>query len=274
VTRNAQDAANLLEALGIREPEDLDIEAIAEDRGATIRYRPLEGCEARLVGYRDRAVITVNSSSSRERQRFSAGHELGHWMRDRGQIAFQCEDRHFTREWSENNPETRANRFASDLLLPRFMFRPRARDLPITFAAVQELAAQFQMSLTATAIRLVEHGWLPCMLVCNTDEGRSWFVASSDVEGKLWPLACPGKTTVAAALQSGRVSKSPLDVKCSEWINHPRADRYWIKEDSLMLRNRTMLSLLWWEDEQQLLDQEAYDEHRSSERSDRKRNWD
>src|SRR5215471_9902800 len=138
MTCGSQSPEQILEELGIREPEDLDIEAISEYCGATINYKALEGCEARILGYRDRAIITVNLASSRERQRFSAGHELGHWMRDRGQLSFKCEDKSFVRNWSESSPETRANRFASDLLLPIAMFRPRARGLPVTFAAVRQ----------------------------------------------------------------------------------------------------------------------------------------
>ncbi len=58
-----QKPEQILADLGIREPEDLDIEAIAEYCGATIRYKPLYGCEARLVGYRERALITINANS-------------------------------------------------------------------------------------------------------------------------------------------------------------------------------------------------------------------
>lgn len=273
MSATAQTPSLILGELGIREPADLDIEAISEYCGATIKYKSLQGCEARILGYKDRAIITVNSLSTRERQRFSAGHELGHWMRDRGQVAFQCEDKNFTQEWSTNNPEFRANRFASDLLLPAPMFKPLARGLPITFSSVSQLASKFQMSLTATAIRLIEHGWLPSMLVCNTDEGRAWFVANSAISGKFWPLDRPGTNTVAHAFQSGSSAQSPKDVRSSEWIKHPMADRYWIKEDSIMLRGRIVLSLLWWEDEQQILDQDEYEERRFSERSDRRKDW-
>lgn len=34
----------------VRDPEDLDIETIAQHCGATIRYKPLSGCEARIMG--------------------------------------------------------------------------------------------------------------------------------------------------------------------------------------------------------------------------------
>jgi len=52
--------AQILADLGIQEPADIDIEAIAEDCAATIRYQPLSGCAARIMGYKDRAIITID----------------------------------------------------------------------------------------------------------------------------------------------------------------------------------------------------------------------
>src|SRR5437867_9520652 len=84
-------AETILEELGIENPEDIDVEAIAQYCGATVVYEDLGGCEARILGYGDRAIIAVNESSPRVRQRFSVGHELGHWMNDRGRASFACE---------------------------------------------------------------------------------------------------------------------------------------------------------------------------------------
>lgn len=264
----------ILADLGIRDPEDLDIEAIAEYCGATIRYKPLYGCEARIIGYRGRAIITINQNSWRGRQRFSGGHELGHWMCDRNEIGFRCEYQSYVHGWFVANPEAQANRFASDLLLPVWMFRPRARGLPVIFESVRTLADTFKMSLTSTAIRLVEHGWLPSMLVCNSPQKRVWFVATPEVSGRLWPLARPGKGSLAFSLLNNvSEKKGPIDVRCDHWINHPHADRYWIKEDSLRLKEGTVLSLLWWEDEAQLLDLDEYEERMGARRSDGRTNW-
>jgi Zn-dependent peptidase ImmA (M78 family) len=264
----------ILADLGIRTPEDLDIEAIAEYCGATIRYKTLYGCEARIIGYRGRAIITINQNSWRGRQRFSGGHELGHWMYDRDQLAFGCNYENYVRGWSAANPEARANHFASDLLLPVSMFRPRARGLHVTFETVRKLADAFMMSLTSTAIRLVEYGGLPSMLVCNSPQQKEWFVASPGVSGRLWPLVRPKQGSAASSLLSTtRETKALIDVRCDNWINHPRADHYWIKEDSLRLKDGTVLSLLWWEDEQQLLDLDEYEERTGSKRSDGRTDW-
>ena len=53
----------LLQDLGITEPEELDIRAIAQHCGATIVYKRLEGCAARITGTEDRAIITLDSNS-------------------------------------------------------------------------------------------------------------------------------------------------------------------------------------------------------------------
>jgi len=272
---SGQIPTEILSDLGIREPKDLDIEAIALHCGALIQYKPLSGCEARIMGLDDSAIITINANSSPERKRFSGGHELGHWMRDRGIAAFQCNEQMFVREWSEDNPEKRANRFAADLLLPAKMFRPLSKDLPITFATVEKLATIFTMSISATAIRLVEYGSYPAMLICNSATGRQWYVASSTVNGKLWPLDRPGQSTQAAALLQGRnPGLGPQDRRADQWIKNFRADQYWVKEDSQLWTNQSVLSLIWWEDESQLIDQENFEEESGSWRSDRRKNWD
>ena len=247
--------ALLLRELGITEPEDIHIEAIAQYCGATIRYENLTGCEARILGLNDKAIITVKKDSPRERQRFSAGHELGHWMRDRGKIAFACEAKTFAREWSADNPERRANQYAAELLLPEPMFTLRARSREITFASVEELTAAFQTSLTATAIRLVELGSFPAMIVCYSREKRHWFFRGPDVPTALWPLEHPENETLASRLlNSLPVSAKPTRISADAWIKHPESWQYSLIEDSRLLVAGLVISLLWWKDERQLLD--------------------
>lgn len=246
----------LLRDLGITEPADIRIEAIAEHCGATIIYERLKGSAARILGFGDWAFITVDSESRRERQRFSAGHELGHWMMDRGKVAsFLCAEKVFVTEWGADNPERRANRYATDLLLPKFMFEPRAKNKDIVFDTVRELARDFQVSLTATAIRLVELGSFPAMIVCNEYGHRRWFFRGSDVPDVLWPRDTPGAYTSAYDLLRGSTKlEGSVDVQADGWINHPLARQYTLREDSIKIGDHFVLSLLWWKDERQLLD--------------------
>jgi Zn-dependent peptidase ImmA (M78 family) len=250
--------AALLRELGIAEPEDIKIEAVAEYCNATIIYEPLKGSAARILGFGDRAFITVDSRSRRERQRFSAAHELGHWMLDRGRVAsFVCTEQIFAAEWNSDNPERRANRYATDLLLPEIMFAPRAKNLEITFETVRRLATIFQTSLTATAIRLVEFGSFPAMIVFNTSQQRRWFVRGPEIPDAIRLREKPGAYTVAYDLLRGTVTnEGPTDVQADGWITHPDSRRYLLREDSIRIGDHYVLSLLWWKVEQQLLDLE------------------
>lgn len=249
-------AWELLKGLGITEPREIQIEAIAEHCGATIIYQPLKGSAARILGFGNRAFITVDSDSIRERQRFSAGHELGHWMLDRGKVAsFVCAERVFATEWANDNPERRANRYAADLLLPPFMFKPLAKNREITFDTVKSLAGDFQTSLTATAIRLVELGSFPAMIVCNEPGRRRWFTRGPDVPTSIWPRDVPNAWTSAHDLLNGDAEcEGPTDVQADGWITHEDSRRYSIREDSIRIGPNLVLSLLWWKNEQQLLD--------------------
>jgi hypothetical protein len=255
VTSAYRPPAVILDELGITEPSDINIEAIAQYCGATIVYEPLDGSAARILGAGGRAIITVDASAARPRQRFSAGHELGHWMRDRGKVAFSCIDRDLLREWDEDNPERRANRYAADLLLPRKMVERAARGMPLTFASARELSATFMTSLIATALRLVELGTLPGMLVCTERTGRKWFVRSPLVPDTLWPLRAPGSATVAARLLAGAApsSQAPEVVDADDWIDHPNAKNYEIVEDSRLVGDGLVMSMLWWQNEAQIL---------------------
>jgi hypothetical protein len=247
-------ATSLLNELGIADPDDIDIEAIAQYCKATVVYEPLHGCEARILGNGERAIITVNSRSQRPRQRFSAGHELGHWMRDRNKVGFSCTEVAL-RDWNSDNPERYANAYAADLLLPRGMFEPLAKNKPATFETVRELAEEFNTSLTATAIRLVEFGSFPAMLVFLENGKRKWFFRGPDVPAALWPRESPKPATVTYDLLRGNLAEDdPVPVQADGWLEHPRSRWYEILEHAIQIGPDAVLVLLWWKNEKQLLD--------------------
>lgn len=261
----------ILSRLGITQPDELDIEAIAYACGATILPQPLTGCEANIVGFGDRAIITVNSNSILTRRRFSAGHELGHWMKDRGQSAFGCLNFQIDSEWTSNTAETRANRFASGLLLPVSMFVPLAKGQPFTLETVRDLASIFRMSQTATAIRLVTYGSFPAMLLYFVQGHRKWFLASGkDIPTSLWPLERPDPHSLAAGLLLGTSETAIGDVRADHWFERERSEKYYIRESCFRTGPDSIVVMLWWEDERQIVDINEEEEIRASRRSDRR----
>ena len=242
----------LLDELGITEPEDIDIEAIAFHAGALIKYAPLTGCEARILGAGDHAIITVNEKAPRGRQRFSASHELGHWMHDRNKARFRCTAGDFVSAWVSDDPERRANRYGADLLMPTTMIQPRMNGKPVDFTTVSSIAEEFSTSLTAAAIRVVELNSLPAMLICTERHRRRWFVRSKDVPTWLWPREAPTNASVAHDLFTSEERHAATNVIVGGWFGHDDGDRYELYEDARRVGNY-VLSLLSWPNEDHLL---------------------
>ena len=123
-------AEQVLAELGITDPSEIDLEAIAWTLGAHVRYRPLDTCEARIVGRGDRAVITVNDRSHPRRQRFSIAHEVGHWRYHRGRLLVCQADNVGRGGGGRPLSERTADNFATHLLMPGYLFDPIARSHP------------------------------------------------------------------------------------------------------------------------------------------------
>jgi hypothetical protein len=163
-----------LQELGITEPEEIDLEAIAYHVGARVRFRPLSGCEAHILGCDGKAIITVKHDSSARRKRFSIAHELGHWRYHRGKTLVCRVDEYRPRD--AQSPEKVADGYAADLLMPRYLFAPKASSIDrISFDSIGRLAEAFKTSLTATAIRLVDLDLFPGFVISHTPRGRKWF---------------------------------------------------------------------------------------------------
>lgn len=144
-------AEALLQELGITEPEEIDLETIAYHVGARVRFRPLCGCEAHILGCGGHAIITVKHDSSARRKRFSIAHELGHWRFHRGKTLVCRVDEYRPRD--AQSPEKAADGYAADLLMPRYLFAPRASALGrIAFDSIGRVAEAFKTSLSVTVL--------------------------------------------------------------------------------------------------------------------------
>ena len=250
----------LLAALQMRSIEELDIERIASHLGIDIRYDRLDGCTANIIGVGDHAIVTVDQASSYGRQRYSIGHEIGHWIYDRGRGVYLCSDTDLNNPWSSrdiaNPAERRANRFAAELLMPRAWFRETAQDQQVSFDTVEELRKRFQTSRTSTAIRLVELGSYLAMLIRYDGRGhRRWFCASTDFPEGMYPhrTASRDSNVWDDIVRSGQLSTGVREVDGDVWIDHPNASEITVLEQAIRVRDG-ILVLISIEDESTLTD--------------------
>ena len=243
----------LLADLCITDPEDIDVRAIAFHCGALVVEGDLHGCEARLVGTHDKAIITVKRDAFPPRQRFSIGHELGHWMHDRGRANFRCAKADF-QKWGDVSPETRANQYAVDLLLPKSMFVPRVAGQPFSHATISVLAKTFQMSRTSTAIRFLDLADRATVIVFSTTQGIKW--SRKNMNHVPFPIKVLGhitSDTLAYDILRAKPAPGPTQVSAAAWFSDGHAERHTVQEDSAAVAGG-VLTLLSWPNEGHLLE--------------------
>lgn len=239
-------AEGLLRSLGVEHPREIDLEAIAWVVGAEVRYSRLASCEARIIGFGARAIITVDPSRGAARARFSIGHELGHWSHHRGKSSICRADEIGGTGHGPAHPERIADAYAADLLLPGYLFRPEAAKLKrSTFVAVDKLAAMFQSSRTATAMRLVDFGPEPAVLVCHGPNGRRWFKRGRGVPERWFPQADLDAASNAFEVLHGGVEKpQPIPIRADAWFDRREAEQYEVFEQTVRGGNGGVLTML------------------------------
>lgn len=240
--------------LGITEPGSIDVEAIAWDEGVRVQYDDLSGCEARLVGFGDRGIVTIRKGSDERRKRFSLAHELGHWNYHRGR-SFACRADDWVAGYSTKPTEEReADGYAADLLMPAYMFKPLSRAIKRpTFDGIQDLADQFRTSLTATAIRLVDINVWPLLLVCHSAQGRVWFKRSKDIPDRWFPQKELDDDSIAFDRLFGNKDRiRSQKINADAWFDRREANRFEIVEDSIRISSSQVLTLLWLENDDML----------------------
>lgn len=238
-------AEALLRSLGITSPDEIDLEAIAWSIGAKVREMELPSCEARIIGCQDQAIITVRNSGDPRRRRFSIGHELGHWIHHRGRSSI-CRSSDIGNPEAASQLEKQADRFAADLLMPRYLFVPSVAQLKRPdFESIDELATTFTTSRLATALRCVDIGTWPVVLICHGPSGRRWFKRAANIPDDWFPREDLDPSSPSFPVLFGTVERTRIQsVAASLWFDRRDASRYRITEQSLKARGGTMLTLL------------------------------
>jgi hypothetical protein len=246
MSRSVTRAELCLLGLGITEPREIDVRAIAHEAGAAVRIRKLTRCEARIVGDGERAIISVSEDSGLQRRRFSIAHELGHWELHRGR-QFECRASDIDNvENSPLNPERQADAFAANLLMPWYLFQPMLGQAKhVDLALLEHMHRTFDASLPATAIRIADANVEPVIIACYDQTGRRWVSRSKDVPARWYPVEKLDSDTYAADVLAGKRDRTHIStVGASAWFDADGIDEYEMKEQSIRLSDGKVLVIL------------------------------
>lgn len=252
-----KDPYDYLKYFGVSDPKDICLDVLSKGCDATVKYRKLTGCEAYIVGVNDNATIFVSSEVNRYRQRFCIGHELGHWMLDRGTPRFSCKTEDIGgHKIFQKGVEARANRYAADLLMPEFLFKPATIDMEMSFNSVRKLVKLFRTSIMATAIRFTQFGSFPAIFAWYDSKSgrRIGCVRWPEVPSFIWPHEQLHHETYAMEVLCGKSTDSggPKRIDASYWFDTRNAYDHDVYEHSIKGYGDFVLSMIWWKDESML----------------------
>ncbi|WP_181418588.1 ImmA/IrrE family metallo-endopeptidase [Pseudoroseicyclus aestuarii] len=137
----------------------VDVISLIRELGIEYREQPL-GPEnsGRIDRNNGEFVITVNSEESPQRRRFTAAHELAHYLLHRDLLKhghadrlFGAGARHNATEPFTSGHEVQANKYAADILMPKAAIDRVWQREADNFA---EVARKFGVSMKAMKIRL------------------------------------------------------------------------------------------------------------------------
>jgi Zn-dependent peptidase ImmA (M78 family) len=125
-------------------------------------------------------MILVNAGGTLQRQRYTIGHEIGHYLMVSHQPPsaggpFICQASDMTIRKADRDDraarmEMEANRFSAGMLMPLAHFRPDMQASgPPDLAHVFDLATRYDTSFEATAIHYTGYHEEPCAVVVSKD---------------------------------------------------------------------------------------------------------
>jgi len=156
---------------------------IASEVGITVEAKPdtAIGVSGMLLKHGNNfGILYATHIKSEGFQRFSVGHELGHYFLPGHIDALLKNNFHESRAGFASNDqyEMEADQFSVGLLMPRKLFIPAMRKAGDGLAAIERLAGLCRASLTSTAIRFAQCSSEPIAVIISTGKNVDYCVMS------------------------------------------------------------------------------------------------
>ena len=211
-------AKRLVEDYAIRSPANIDIDAIALDRGVFVTEGPLSGSWARLVRKGNGGLIRVSTDITIVGQRrFCVAHELGHFLlhSNLDQLVF-CTSKDMLPGYARRPEEPEANAFAGEVLMPESLFCGRLNPVELSLAQLEDIAGEFKTTISATIHRVVDVAVHVCALVRSEGGTLRSFKAGPDFPFRIREM----RTELDARSCAGEFFRDGAGVRCPQLRYH------------------------------------------------------
>lgn len=209
---------------GLNDPREYVLEDLAMAMGILVVDARLDSSAARLVRQGDHGLVRVSDAIRDSGQRrFAIAHEIGHFvMHQQVSQLLACTDADVQASYKSSPYEIEASIFAGGLLMPKEPFRKHAAARSPERAVISELAAIFDTSLTATALRFVETSKDYCaFVVSESDRIRWWRASDSFSNHDFWLDAksqIPRSSPASRYFRDQTVIPQPVEIDFEDWF--------------------------------------------------------
>lgn len=238
------------------------LESLAEAAGIReIQYKQLNGLEGALIANPEKSegIIIINESVIPTRQRFTLGHELGHFLIPRHGHQMNCSlnDLYLPsgqKLSAAQQIEAEANLFSEEILLPKSKFRATKefRSEPST-NSILELSDMFGVSFKACANRYVKLSDHPVAVVFSKDSVIEYGFRSEEVP--FW-LRVKKRDQIPINSLTKNYNGSPFSITNDEidtdiWFDEVKGYEMpkTLIEEVYIQENGYTVTLLWFEEE-------------------------
>ena len=245
-------AKRLVGDYGIRKPIDIDVEAIALDRGLFVRDGPLSGAWARLIRKGNGGLIRISTAITLEGQRrFCIAHELGHFLlhADLDQLELLCTSNDMFSGHARRPEEPEANAFAGEMLMPEDVIGPHLDPTDLTLARLDDIAKEFRTTISTTVHRVVDVAAHVCALVRSEAGKLRSFHAGPDFPFRIREMRSQldARSCAGEFFRDDGLEEHEDDVPADAWLDDNRlGDSETVRELTIPMPSYgTTLTLLW-----------------------------
>jgi hypothetical protein len=218
---HAVDAARALcEPLGMCDPGDLDVEALAHLAGADVLLsHPRvqgEGHTLRASGGARGLVAIGESIWSTRHGRFVLAHEIGHLLLHAGHdVLSACLESGAQLPPGARKIEGEASDAGCEILMPETWFAPGCRGAPPGMTELRAMADRFEVDVTTAGLRALLYVEAPCAIVVAKGGVVEWVACSEGWDLYLRRKAPLPEGSAAARFANGaRVDARGGGVEC------------------------------------------------------------
>ena len=253
-TTPAARAEKLIQEYGYSSPAELQLETLANAEGLIIEEDDLEGHLGRISFSNSYGLIKIdNKITGHGRKNFTLAHEMGHYFNEReirNSAFYKCSSLDIFSFKSPKLYENDANEFAASMLMYKPWFSGFIRKKKINFDLLKEAASEFNVSLTAAAIRYTEIGTFPAAVILSSEGKVDWSCCSEYFPFKWIPRGYKVREESAAYdFFNGKETQECEDLMPAfTWFAEDikcREDVYLYEQNVPMKNYNSVLTLLW-----------------------------